>query len=338
MRPDGSPYGLHRVLRPAHALPQAAECLDVSLPPFDNEILIQVEQINVDSTSFKQLSEAAGRDSGRIAQDILRIARERGKLHNPVTNSGGMLIGRVEQVGMHYRGKLKAKPGDRIATLVSLTLTPLRLDSIDTIDLSTGQLRASGQAILFETGIAVPLPEDISERIALAVLDVCGAPALVLRHAKKGDRVLFVGAGKSAKLSAAALRQAWGDAVQIHAADPSAQSLEEMTVLGLADEAFALDATRVGHPALEGRYDLVVNVANAPGTEMFSILAARTRGKVLFFSMATDFSKVALGAEGVGKDADFLIGNGYAEGHAALALDVLRAHGPLRKWFEEKYS
>ena len=44
---------------------------------------------------------------------------------------------------------------------------------------------------------------------------------------------------------------------------------------------------------------------------MASILACRDRGLVYFFSMAVSFTKAALGAEGVGKDVDMFIGNGY---------------------------
>lgn len=70
--------------------------------------------------------------------------------------------------------------------------------------------------------------------------------------------------------------------------------------------------------------DLVINCVNMPGTEMASILAARPRGTVYFFSMATSFQAAALGAESVGQDIDLLMGNGYAEGHAEYALSVIR--------------
>ncbi|HXN55868.1 MAG TPA: L-erythro-3,5-diaminohexanoate dehydrogenase, partial [Myxococcales bacterium] len=80
-------------------------------------------------------------------------------------------------------------------------------------------------------------------------------------------------------------------------------------------------------------FDLVVNCASVPGTEMGSILAAREGGEVLFFSMATSFTAAALGAEGVGKDVRLTIGNGYARGHAELALDLVRTTPALRELF-----
>ncbi|MBQ2084169.1 MAG: L-erythro-3,5-diaminohexanoate dehydrogenase, partial [Firmicutes bacterium] len=61
-------------------------------------------------------------------------------------------------------------------------------------------------------------------------------------------------------------------------------------------------------------------------------------GTVYFFSMATSFTKAALGAEGVGKDVTMIMGNGYAKGHAEITLQVLREHEGIRKLFEEMYA
>ena len=53
------------------------------------------------------------------------------------------------------------------------------------------------------------LPDDLPVPLSLAVLDVCGAPALTSRVVKEGAVVVIIGAaGKSGSLSAAAARQA----------------------------------------------------------------------------------------------------------------------------------
>ncbi len=87
-----------------------------------------------------------------------------------------------------------------------------------------------------------------------------------------------------------------------------------------------------------GPFDLVVNCASVAGTEMASILAVKDGGTVIFFSMATSFTAAALGAEGVGKDATLLVGNGYVPGHAELTLDLLRRNAALRALFEARYA
>src|SRR5512140_3711527 len=93
------PYGLRRVVSPRGVLPQRADVLDPTLPLGEDELAIAVEALNVDAASFRQLEESAGHDVARIAEAIERIVRQRGKLHNPVTGSGGMLVGRVAEVG-----------------------------------------------------------------------------------------------------------------------------------------------------------------------------------------------------------------------------------------------
>src|SRR6478752_73749 len=137
-------YGLHRVLDGDGAFPQPAWKLDADPRISDAEILVDVE---------------------------------RGKLHNPVTGSGGMLVGTVREVGSLVRESRRVVPGQRIASLISLTLTPLRLDRVDGIDMHHGQVDACGTAVLFESSPFAVLPDDIPERIALAALDVAGAPS-----------------------------------------------------------------------------------------------------------------------------------------------------------------
>jgi L-erythro-3,5-diaminohexanoate dehydrogenase len=331
------PYGLRRVVRPKGALPQRAEALDPLLPLGPDELSIDVEHLNVDAASFRQLAQEQGGDPERIAARVLAIVRERGKLQNPVTGSGGMLIGRVAEVGPSHPARGELRPGDRIATLVSLTLTPLELKRIDKVHLHAERLDVAGRAVLFASGLWAPMPEDLPEALALAVLDVCGAPAWVARMARPGMRVLVLGAGKSGSLACA---QAKKNGALVTALDYRADAPRRLVAEGLADQALAADATDAlavyesARGATAGQlFDLVVNCASVPSTEMGCILAAREGGEVLFFSMATSFTAAALGAEGVGKDVRLTIGNGYAKGHALLALELVRSTPALRALF-----
>ena len=189
----GSPLGLHRVIEPAGALPQAAWRLDPSPELWPDEARVRVDRLNLDAASFRQLTEAAaGAHGGGLAEAlrgaVLGIVAERGKMQNPVTGSGGMLTGVVEEVGPD--SLLGLGPGDRIATLVSLSLTPLAItDGLARWDGRSEQVPCDGHAILFGRSIAAVLPDDLPVPLALAVLDVCGAPALtsrVVRQAAAG--------------------------------------------------------------------------------------------------------------------------------------------------------
>ena len=337
------PYGLRRVVSPPGVLPQRADRLDPDLPLGDDELAIDVDALNIDSASFKQIADAVGRDPGRIGEAVASIVRERGKMHNPVTGSGGMLIGRVREVGPRHPAADDLAVGDRIATLVSLTLTPLRLEQILGVQPAAERIDVRGSAILFATGLWSRLPTDLSDKLALAALDVCGAPALVARHARRGARVLVIGAGKSGALVCAQAKETLAGTGEVVAADVNEKALADLTAIGIVDRTLQLDATR-GVEALDrvesagGLFDLVVNCANVPGTEISTLLLVRDGGTVIFFSMATSFTTAALGAEGVGKDATLLIGNGYVPGHAELALGLLRRNPRLRAHFESRYA
>jgi L-erythro-3,5-diaminohexanoate dehydrogenase len=331
------PYGLRRVVRPKGVLPQQAEVLDPLLPPGDDEISIDVEHLNIDAASFRQLAQECGGDLARIAERVREIVAARGKMQNPVTGSGGMLIGRVAFVGPAHPARGELRPGDRIATLVSLTLTPLVLEEIRAVHAHAERLDVRGRAVLFASGLWAPLPDDMPLEMALAVLDVCGAPAWVARLASRGQRVLVIGAGKSGSLACAQARR---NGAHVTALDYRREPAERLVQGGLADAWLALDATKPleVYAATRGEFDLVVNCASVPGTEMGSILSAREGGEVLFFSMATSFTAAALGAEGVGKDVRLTIGNGYARGHARLALDLVRETPALQRIFAARVS
>ena len=325
-------YGLRRVVRPPGVLPQQAEVLDPRLPLGPDELSIDVEHLNIDAASFRQLSQECAGDLARIAARVREIVAARGKMQNPVTGSGGMLIGRVAEVGPEHPARGELKRGDRIATLVSLTLTPLVLEEIRTVHPQAERLDVRGRAVLFATGLWVPMPEDLPEALALAVLDVCGAPAWVARLAQRGQRVLVLGAGKSGSLACAQARK---NGAHVTALDSRREIPQRLVSEGLADAWLAADATRPleVYAQTRGQFDLVVNCASVPGTEMASILSARDGGEVLFFSMATSFTVAALGAEGVGKDVKLTMGNGYARGHARLALDLVRETPALQRIF-----
>lgn len=341
----GCKYGVHRVIEPKGCLPQAAWKIDNTMEIYDNEILIDVQTLNIDAASFTQIKNQAGGSDEEIAKVMMDIVAQRGKHHNPVTGSGGMLIGTVEKVGPALEGRIDLAPGDRIATLVSLSLTPLRIDRIKTIHQEKDQVDIEGKAILFESGIYAKLPGDMPDPLALAVLDVAGAPAQTAKLVKPGDTVFIIGAGgKSGLLCLYEAKKRTGITGKVIALAHSEGSYERAKATGWADVVLQGDATRpleilaMMEEATGGKLaDITINCVNIPGTEMSSILATRDGGLIYFFSMATSFTAAALGAEGIGKDVTMLIGNGYTAGHAEISLQTLRESPQLRRLFETLY-
>ena len=338
------PYGLARVVDEPGVLPQRAARLDPSLPIRNDEMLIEVESLNVDAASFRQIRESCGGNPQAVVERIQEIVRGRGTLQNPVTGSGGMLLGRVREVGPAHPAYGSIKPGERIATLVSLSLTPLMIDEVRGVRMDVDRVDVRGHAILFASGIWSRVPDDMPETLVLSALDVCGAPALVARYARPGMRIAVLGAGKSGALCLAQAHRSTGGKGQLLALDISEKALATLAELGVSDVSLRVDATRpvevleaVRRATGGALCDLVVNCATVGGTEMATVLATRDGGTAIFFSMATSFTAAALGAEGVGKDVTMLIGNGYVPGHADLALDLLRTDARLRVFFAARY-
>lgn len=336
----GSAYGLHRVLEPVGVLPQQADRLDADPTCGPDEVVLDVERLNLDAASYRQLREQH-QTGPAVRAAVLDIITRRGKMQNPVTGSGGMLLGAVREVGPD--SPLGLRPGDRVATLVSLTLTPLRVtDGLADWDGLGEQVPCTGTAVLFGRSIAAVLPDDLPDDLALSVLDVCGAPALTDRVVRAKAAALgrppavcvLGGGGKSGSLSLAAARRA--GATRLVALVPTRAEADRVREAGLADEVVLADARDpvAVATAVGAQVDVTVVCVDVPGCEHGAILATADGGTVVFFSMATSFPAAALGAEGLAADVEMLIGNGYLPGHAAFALDLLRAEPGVRALFE----
>jgi len=229
--------------------------------------------------------------------------------------------------------------------LVSLSLTPLKITRILEVKLDNDQVDADAQAILFQSGIFAKVPSDLPEKLVLAALDVAGAPAQTDKLVKKGDVVAVIGAaGKSGVLCCYQAKKIVGDTGKVIGIVPFENQVKDLILLGVTDEIIVADATKAVDVyekviALNGeQVDVSINVVNVPNCEMSCILITKDTGVVYFFSMATSFTKSALGAEGVGSDVTMIIGNGYTKGHAELTMKLIAESTKIRELFESKYA
>lgn len=342
----GHRFGAHRVLEPRGALPQPAERLDADAARiFEDEVIVDVETLNVDAASFRQIEGACDGSEAAIAATVLATVARRGKQHNPVTGSGGMLLGRVARVGSASPDRGLAE-GDRVATLASLSLTPLALRAVRSVRRASCQLDVEGTAIVFASAPLAKLPTDLPERLALALYDVAGAAPQVTRHVAEGDLVVVLGAGgKSGMIACLAARRAAGPRGRVIGIEPHRPFADDLRSLGPCDAVLEVDARDplavrgelLG--ATSGREaDVAVSCVDVAGVEMSAILATRQRGRIYFFSMSTSFTAAALGAEGVGRDVDMFVGNGYAEGHAEATLALARGAPRLLEVLGRRYG
>jgi L-erythro-3,5-diaminohexanoate dehydrogenase len=340
--------GTHRVLEPKGALPQSAWKLDNTPIALPTETLIDVQKLHIDSASFTQIANVCEQDTERMKKHIMDIIIERGKMHNPITSSGGVLIGEVEQLDETFGEKHHLTIGDTIVSLTSLSWLPLYLKDIKHIHLNRSEVEVEGKAIFFRSNPLAKLPGDLPQSLVVAALDVAGAPSRVASLAHPGQRVTVLGAGGTAGLlTLCALRQQVGSNGLIIAIEHSEEALLDIASLAVADVLIQADATRpldllervrkkyAGHDYLA---DLTINVVNVPNTEFSTILLTRTDGRILFFSMATSFTVAALGAEGMARQVEMHIGNGYMPDHGAVALQLLRGNPTLRAIFTKRFG
>lgn len=335
------PYGSHRA---EGRLPQPAPRLDATMEARSCEVLIDVEMLNLDSTSMKQIAEAAGHDTDGVKRRILEIVSTRGKMHNPVTNSGGVLVGRVARVGSAFPDQ-SLKMGELICPIVSLSMLPLQLHEILSVNVETTQVMVRGQAILFQTTIFGRIPNDFSLPVAVGLIDIAGAPARTLQMVAPDMKVAILGGGKAGLVSAFAARKRLGRSGQLVVMDVDAGTCQRMRELNVADDVVTVDlqdplaAHRAARDVTkDALFDIVISVTNAPLTEGAAILATRQHGRALLFSMATSFQAAALSAEGAGKDVELLVGNGYVANCVDDTFALVRSHPELRREMDFRFA
>lgn len=340
--------GIHRVLEPPGTLPQPAWKLDNTPIANATETLVNVQKLHIDSASFTQIAHACEHDPARMRSHIMDIIARRGKMHNPVTGSGGILLGTIEQLDEDYGKMHNLAIGDTIVSLTSLSWLPLHLEQIHAIHLERSEIEVTGKAIFFRSNPLATLPADLPQAIVVAALDVAGAPARVATLVQPGQRVTVLGAGGTAGLlTLCAIRQKLGHSGHLIAIEYSDKALQDIATLDVANVLLRGDATRplelsehvqntcAGYDYLA---DLTINVVNVPNTEFATILLTKPDGRILFFSMATSFTVAALGAEGMARQVEMQIGNGYMPDHGKVAIQLLRDFPQLRTIFTRRFS
>ena len=340
--------GLHRIIKPKDSMPQPAWKIDNTPVARPTETLVNVHTLHIDSASFEQIAGVCGRDTERMSKHILDIVAQRGKMHNPVTGSGGVLVGTVEQLDEVFAKKRGLAIGDTVVSLTSLSWLPLYLERINGVHLDRSEVDVEGKAIFFRSNPLARLPGDLPQPLVVAALDVAGAPARVAALVGPGQRITVLGAGGTAGLlTLCALRQTLGSKGEIIAIEYSAKALQDVAALDVTDMLIQGDATRplelverVRNANIGRDYqaDLTINVVNVPNTEFATILLTKANGRILFFSMATSFTTAALGAEGMARQVEMHIGNGYMPDCGAFALQLLRDYPTLRTIFARRFG
>lgn len=342
-------YGIHRALEPKGILPQPAWKIDNTMNIYEDEILIEVKTISINSSSFRQICTENENDIAKIKEIVLKIVELRGKLHNPITNTGGILYGQVKKIGKNYKNLFKIKEGDYVIPLVSLSMIPLKIYKINNIDIRLPQLQVEGEAILFSSYPLVKVYDDIKVEHLIALMDEAGSCIQSYKAAKKGDKVLIMGAnGKIGLLCAFAVREkigADGEIIGIVYSDESKRLLEKYSIFNevyICDATQPIESYRILQLNENKLFDFTINCINTFNTEAFSILSTKNKGTIYYSNLTINYNTACLTAEGIGRDITIIPYKGYADGHADFTIGIFRKYNELRElidlWMKKDVS
>ncbi len=331
---DAARLGIHRSLEPPGALPHIARRLDAARAANEYEAELAAEMLAIDATSFADIRRRSEADAEAMAALIAGIVAEHGKLQNPVTGSGGVVLGRVAAVGeAHPAGDLA--PGELVVPLASLIAVPLELDAVGPVDPGSSLVPVRGRAVVTGEMRCGRVAADLGAEVSLRAFDVYPAASYARELASPGDHVLVLGAGHAGLLAVAAARPAVGPTGTVTTVDVDAAALERVRAVDPAAATVQADVTDplAVAGALDAAADLTLVCTSVAGAEGAALVATASRGTIVFFSTATRFSAAALGADAVGSQAALIIPNGLTDDHGQLALELLRTVAPLRSAF-----
>lgn len=328
-------YGTNRVLEPQDVLPTSAWKLDNSRNIESNEIRVDINLIHIEGTSFKQICLEANSSEQRIRQKIMDIVIRRGKLHNPVTDTGGLLYGTVAEIGEDYINTKGFKVGDEVICNASLASIPMAIDKITRIDMAFGQIEAEGYAILYDLVPLVRKPEGVPMNLLLYAFNESGTLYRISTTAVGKKKFLVVGNNLLSNLlfGFAIRKVAREDAEVVCLLDKKTDAVlrgknindlvaRVFTEVHYVDILKPLECLRGLHA--DSLFDLSVNCADIPGAETINILATKSGGTVVFANLINNYNIALYITESISRQLDIRCADGYLEAYDEFDIDIVK--------------
>lgn len=310
--------GMNRVMEPEHVIPIMAWSLDPKREINDYEVRISVKRIHFEAGSFKQICEECGYEEEKIREKILSIVQKRGKLHNPATNTGGILYGAVEEVGKQYQNKRSISVGDHVISVISLMAIPMLLTSVGKIDYRYGQAQVEGYGILYGSAAMVKCPKGLGLETLMVVLNESGSLLGAQSLVQDQKRILILGNDLLLSLLYSfVVRKEKPDCfIAVLLDQESLDYLEKdeiRSILGTyVNQVYlqellpsALSPTDIYADVMKKErelFDFCINSSNLRGAEAVSVLLTRERGTLFFGSLSNNYNLAVVYAEALGKE------------------------------------
>ena len=333
-------YGMERVLEPQHVLPTSAWRLDNSRNIYPEELRVSIKRIHLEGTGFKQICTEVNDDEQKIKQQIIDIVIRRGKLHNPVTDTGGLVMGVIEEIGSRYENPQGLKVGDKIICNTSLASVPMYIEDITAVNRAFSQIEARGYAIIHDQIQVVKIPEDLPLDLLMFTFDLSGT--LFRLHTLLGDNKKFLVVGNNMLtnlLYGYVIRREAGPEAEIVCLFDKRTSMR-MAGRGI-DELLGRVFNQIHFINIlrpmecmrqldaESLFDFSINCAEIPGAETINLLATRPGGTVLFANLINNLNIALYITESMSKPLCVRCAEGYLAEYDIFDMEVVREMAPF---------
>ena len=332
-------YGLDRSLTPRRTFTPLAWEVDNSSQLKEGEVRIALDKVHVEGTSFRQICQEAGNDEEQIKEKIKDIVIRRGKLHNPVTDTGGLFCGVIEEIDSRYNNEKGLKPGDEVICNSSLAGIPMYIDRITSIDKTYPQFDAEGYAIALPGMPIIKRPKDLPIDLLLFTFNESGTIYTVAKEAENKKRFAVLANNViMALIYGYTIKKAAGEDAEIFCVldRNTPVALKGQGIEEIKSEIFTqVDYVNMMRPAeclkgFEGKpqVDMVVNCADIPGAETISVMAAKSGGTVIFANFISNYNIALYVTEAVSKDLNIKCADGYLEKYDEFDFEIVRGLAP----------
>lgn len=349
-------FGESRVIDPKGSLPVTAWKLDNDYKLRSGEIRITVDYITIERDSMCQLCCAYEHDDGKIKEKLLKFVSERGKIHNPYTDSGAIFSGTVDEISEDYPLD-DIQQGDYVICLSTMTGIPVYIEELQEIDYDFAQIKCKGYAICFETTIlekCTELPEN-RKRYLRRAIDEEGTFSGISTMMKNMDmrNALIIGASLvEIALYAQMLKNTVPDiciSLLVETGCTCVSSMNEKNlsqIFGTMIDCFYFDtmsnpietARRIAADSGESGMDIVLNLEQIKNCESVTALMVREGGLICHTNIHNNYSQALLLIESLGKKGvvNYALDSVY-ENTYDYALSLMRDAEPMLDRLDEYF-
>ena len=325
---------ISRVLEPQNVLPTSAWSVDNSRKIRPDEIRISIKRIHLEGTSFKQIVNEGHYDENGIAQVVTDIVIRRGKLHNPVTSTGGLAYGIVDEIGNECPNKERFKVGDKVIINVSLSSLPTYIEKIESVDYGFDQFNVEGYAIVNDTKQLIPIADEEIVNLFMHALDESGTLYSLKTLVPGKEKFLVVGNNIITNLLYGyAIRKIVGVEAEVvcvldkkSSVIVTGKGVDELTSKVFSSVHY-LDILKpmecVEYLNGENYFDLSVNCAEIPGAETLNVLTAKEGGTVLFVNLINNLNIALYITETLAKTLDVRSASGFVRGYVEFDREIV---------------